>query len=81
MKLYYKSEVIKQLKKLPLSERKKVIRKLELLSQDPLSGKSLRGELQGLYSLRVWPYRIIYEINGKEIIIYSVMHRQSVYKK
>lgn len=81
MKLYYKSEVIKQLKKLSPSERKKVIRKLELLSEDPLSGKSLRGELKGLYSLRVWPYRVIYEIKGKEVIIYSVSHRQSAYKK
>lgn len=80
MNLYYKPQVIKQLKKLPLAEKRKVIKKLEFLVPDPLSGKQLKGELTGLYSLRVWPYRIIYAVEGKSIIIYSVAHRQGVYK-
>lgn len=79
MKLEYKPAVVKQLKKLPLSEKKKIIKKLELLSLDPFSGKSLKGELEGLRSLRAWPYRIIYEIRGKSLIILSVAHRQSAY--
>lgn len=79
MKLEYKPEVVKQLKKLPLSEKKKIIKKLELLSESPYSGKSLRGELAGLRSLRVWPYRIIYEIQENLLIILSVAHRQSAY--
>ena len=80
MRLLYKSQAIKQLKKLPLVEKKKIIRKLELLPQDSYAGKALKGELGGLYSLRVWPYRIIYEITGNSIIILSVCHRQSAYK-
>lgn len=80
MQIEYKPQVIKQLKKLPVSEKKKVIRKLELLAMDPLTDRSLKGELGGLYSLRAWPYRIIYEIKKDEIIIYSVAHRQGVYK-
>lgn len=80
MKLEYKPVVIKQLKKLPPVEKKKVIRKLELLSKDPQTGKVLKGELEGLYSLRAWPYRIIYEIKHDSIIVYSVAHRRSVYK-
>lgn len=80
MRLLYKSQAIKQLKKLPLVEKKKIIRKLELLPQDPYVGKALKGELEGLYSLRVWPYRIIYEIIGSSIIILSVCHRQSAYR-
>ncbi len=80
MNLSYKPQVIKQLDKLPKSENKKIIRKLQLLSKDPMAGKSLKGEFEGLYSLRAWPYRIIYEIKRDEIIIYSVAHRQSAYK-
>ncbi|OGG14799.1 hypothetical protein A2773_06895 [Candidatus Gottesmanbacteria bacterium RIFCSPHIGHO2_01_FULL_39_10] len=80
MNLSYKPQVIKQLKKLPLSEKKKVIRKLELLANDPLTGKQLKGELAGFRSLRVWPYRIIYEISKDEITVYSIAHRQGVYK-
>lgn len=80
MNLEYKPNVVKQLKKLPHSEKKKVIRKLELLTTDPQAGKSLKGEFEGLYSLRAWPYRIIYEITKTTIIVYSVGHRQGVYK-
>ncbi|KKS47709.1 MAG: hypothetical protein UV09_C0003G0054 [Candidatus Gottesmanbacteria bacterium GW2011_GWA2_42_18] len=42
-------------------------------------GKPLKGELEGLRSLRSWPYRNVYEIKGKKIIIISVAHRPSVY--
>lgn len=80
MKLEYKAIVVKQLKSFPRSEKKKIIRKLELLSKDPQIGKRLKGELEGLYSLRAWPFRIIYELTSNSIIIYSIAHRQSAYK-
>lgn len=80
MKLLYKPEAIKQLKKLPLVEKKKVIRKLELLASDPYAGKPLKGELADLFAFRAWPYRIIYEIHEGSLIILSITHRQSVYK-
>jgi mRNA-degrading endonuclease RelE of RelBE toxin-antitoxin system len=80
MILFYKPNVIKQLRKLPLAERHKIIRKLEFLSSDPESGKQLKGELQGLRSLRAWPYRIIYEVKKGSIIIYSIAHRKEVYR-
>ena len=80
MKLRYKTQAVKQLKRLPLKEKRKIVRKLDALSEDPLSGKPLRGELEGLRSLRAWPYRIIYKLTKNSIIIYSVAHRQSVYK-
>lgn len=81
MKLLYKPSAVKQLRKLPKSEQKKIIRKLELLTSDPKAGKSLKGELEGLYALRAWLYRIIYGLTSFEIIIYSVAHRQSAYKR
>jgi addiction module toxin, RelE/StbE family len=77
--LEYRPVAVKQLKKLNNTNRKKVIRKLELLSRNPLSGKMLKGEFQGLRSLRAWPYRIIYESKGKSLIILSITHRQSAY--
>lgn len=79
MNLEYKPEAVKQLKKLPLSEKKKIIKKLELLSQNPYAGKLLKGELGGLRSLRAWPYRIVYETSGESLVIFSIAHRQSVY--
>lgn len=80
MNLKYKPQVVKQFKKFPKMEVKKIIRKLELLLTEPLTGKQLKGELDGLISLRAWPYRIIYEVKPNSVVIYSIAHRQGVYK-
>ena len=80
MKIYYKPQVAKQIKKIPQRDLKKIFKKLRNLSEDPLSGKPLKGELEGLYSIKAWPYRIVYEIKNEKIIIYSIAHRQGVYK-
>ena len=51
------------------------------LAQNPDLGKKLEGELRDFYSLRVWPYRIIYQIIKNELIVFVVQikHRQGVY--
>jgi len=55
----------RQHNRLPQSDQKKVRKKLAVLEQDSLLGKKLTGEFEGVQSLRVWPYRILYEINKK----------------
>ena len=71
----------KELRKLPRKEQEKVIRKLHELELMPLAGKPLRGEYQGYYTFRAWPYRIIYKFeHDTGIWVYVIEHRQSVYK-
>lgn len=53
----------KQYERLPKAEKAKIKKKLHALEQNPYGGKKLTGELRGIYSLRVWPYRILYEVN------------------
>lgn len=79
MHLQYKAVAVKQLSKFSTQEKKKILKKLELLIQDPYAGKSLKGELESLRSLRAWPYRIIYEIKNNNLTVFSVIHRQSAY--
>jgi mRNA interferase RelE/StbE len=54
---------------------------LVALTQNPYVGKKLEGKLSSLYSYRVWPYRIIYEVRKRELVvlIIRVAHRQSAY--
>lgn len=79
MEIIYERQAVKQLEKIPKVEIKKIIFKIEKLEQNPRVGKALHGELDGLYSLRAWPYRILYEITKTSIVICSVAHRQDVY--
>ena len=81
MKVYFKPTAFKQQKRLPKSEIQKIERKIEALREDPYSGKLLKGEFEGLYSLKAWPYRIVYEIKQKKIIILSIANRQGAYRK
>ena len=82
MQLIITPKAQKHFGKLPKPEQKKIIKKLSVLADDPLTGKKLEGELQEVRSLRAWPYRILYYIaeRGKTIYITAILHRQGVYK-
>lgn len=75
-------DALRQYERFPKTEQTKIRKKLHVLEQDPYSGKKLAGELKGIYSLKVWPYRILYEINEnkKRIEIHKIAHRQGAYK-
>lgn len=80
--LFFKNTAVKSIEKLSLKDKQKVARVLESLKEDPFSGKKLSGKFKDLYSIRAWPYRIIYTIIKKELVVLvvDVAHRQGVYK-
>ena len=72
---------IKSLNKLDTLIKRRILDKASELADNPYRGKMLRGELRGLFSMRVGDYRVIYLINEKEDIIWlvNVDHRKRVY--
>ena len=82
MKLVYSKDSIKSLKKFPQNKQKKIAVKLSFLKNNPQAGKALKGEFKGFFSLKIWPYRVIYEISNKQnwIVVHKIQHRQGVYK-
>jgi mRNA interferase RelE/StbE len=80
--LLVKPSVEKELKKLPNKEYYRVLAAFSVLANDPFLGKKLKGEYEGQYNYRVWPFRIIYEIHKKELVVLVIRfgHRQGVYK-
>jgi mRNA interferase RelE/StbE len=55
---------------------------LGLLERDPSVGHALRGRLQGLRSLRVGTYRIIYQLadDGQAVRVVAIRHRAIAYR-
>ena len=51
------------------------------LADDPLSGKSLRGDLKGHYSHRVGDWRVIYAFDRESVYIESIRHRRDAYRR
>ena len=77
-----KKEAKKQFAKIDQHYTKKILRMLFLLKENPYLGKPLEGDLAGQYTIRAWPYRIIYEIyrNKLIILVIAIKHRQGAYK-
>lgn len=78
--VYLTSQATKDIRKLPTAEQKKIKKRLQLLTSEIYAGKKLAGKLSNLYSLRAWPYRIIYLIQAGEVWVVHIAHRQGVYK-
>ena len=62
-------KVQKELNKIPNLYRQKIIATLSVLANNPYCGKKLEGEHKGERSLKVWPYRIIYRIKQRELLL------------
>ena len=82
MEIILSNDAQKQFDKLRKSDQAKVRKKLLTLSENPMLGKKLSGDLIVLFSIRSWPYRILYERNKQKIRIeiHKIAHRQGVYK-
>ena len=72
----------KEYEHLPKADQIKIKKNLKSLEVNPYSAKKLSGEFKGIFSLRSWPYRILYEINlsAKRVEVLKIAHRQNVYK-
>jgi mRNA interferase RelE/StbE len=75
-----KPRAIKDLKKISVEDRRRIIAKIEMM-QDNLAGdvKKLTN-FTPEYRLRVGDYRILFEVEQTEIVVYRVKNRRDVYK-
>lgn len=76
-------KVQKELDRIDIKYKDKIFAVLISLQDDPYIGKKLHGKYKDQLSYNVWPYRIIYEIKKKKLIvlIINIGHRQGVYKR
>lgn len=82
MQLALSKNAQREYERIPERERAKIKKKLISLKNSPHSSKKLSGEFAGYYSIKAWPYRILYEINKKKNVVevHKISHRQRAYK-
>jgi mRNA interferase RelE/StbE len=79
----YEPEAIADLEKLTQTVRERLVKKINWLAEnfDQVNPQSLTADLSGFFKLRVGDYRVIYEFNREEEIIFidRIGHRREVY--
>lgn len=77
-----RNDAIKSLERIPLIWQERIKRTIDALEYNPYVGEKMSGNFCGSFKIKVWPYRIIFTIieEKREVYIYKIAHRQSVYK-
>lgn len=82
-KIEISSTAERQLGKKSREDQIRILRSISLLAHDPRPAgcRKLKG-YDDLYRIRIGNYRVIYEIDGKRIvvIIFKIGHRRDVYR-
>jgi mRNA-degrading endonuclease RelE of RelBE toxin-antitoxin system len=80
MHITYTHEFRRGIKKIRDKAMQAKVKKIvEKIIDNPDTGKHLRYELAGLRSVRVPPFRILYEQSGDCLIFHTFEHRDTVY--
>ena len=79
--LQVKPKAAKQLANIPSPYKERIIAVLASIVLNPYMGKKLKGEYDGSYSVKVWPYRVIYDVCKHQllVVVIKVKHRGGVY--
>jgi len=82
-KIYFKKSALKDIEKIPDKDLKRIIKKIETLSEDPRPPGHEKLSDQEKYRIRQGNYRIIYSIQDDKLTVWiiKVGHRRDVYQK
>ncbi|SQD76519.1 type II toxin-antitoxin system RelE family toxin [Moritella yayanosii] len=81
-KITFKKSVAKDLRVIPKNDIKKILGKIDILSENPRGEGCIKLSGKEIYRVRQGLYRIIYEIKDGLLIVnvVKVAHRSHVYK-
>ena len=75
----------KDMERLPPRAHNEVLEALKILETNPKGPhpkiKKLKGKGSGQWRLEVWPYRVRYDVIGREVYLYRVRHRKEIYRE
>ena len=77
-----KASAQKSLQSINKPDRQRLITAIYGLADDPLAGSPLKGDLAGLRRLRVGNYRVVYQIQERQltVLVVRIGHRREVYR-
>ena len=80
-KLVYTQRAAKDISKLQRNVKERIKRTLENYAENPLFyARKMADPTLGTYRFRVGNYRVIFDIEGDELIILRAGHRSEIYR-
>jgi mRNA interferase RelE/StbE len=78
----FKKSAVKELYSMPKKDLKKIITKIEKLSENPRPDGSIKLTTREQYRIRHGNYRLLYSIEDDRLVIYiiKIAHRRDVYR-
>ena len=82
-RLEFKRSVAKDLRGLPRADVRRILERIETLSEDPRPPGCEKLSAAERYRVRHGPYRILYEIHDAHLVVLVVKvgHRRDVYRQ
>lgn len=81
-RLVYTERAAKDIQRLNLPIRERVRKALLRYENDPLRyAEGLRQSTLGSYRFRIGDYRVVFDLEGEEIVILMVGHRREIYRR
>jgi len=75
----------RDLERLPAAVQRKILDALKRLEENPFGPppkiKKLKGRGIGQWRLEVCPYRVRYDVEGTDVILYRARHRKDIYRE
>ena len=81
-KITIKKSAAKELQEIPKKGLRKIVKRIQILAQNPRPPGSQKLSGQQQYRIRQGDYRIVYSIDDKDLIIdiVKIGHRREIYR-
>jgi mRNA interferase RelE/StbE len=81
-KVVWTENAIKDLEKIDKLITRRIFRRIAWLASnfERVAAEPLAGEFKGTFKLRIGDWRVVYSVEGDNIIIQYVGHRKEIYK-
>jgi mRNA interferase RelE/StbE len=80
-RLVYTRRAVRDISKLERSVKERIKKSLEKYAEEPFSyARKMADPTLGTYRFRIGEYRVVFDIEGDELVILRLGHRSEIYR-
>lgn len=81
-RLVYTHRAIKDIDALEATVKQRIGKTLQRFERNPLAhAEPLKQSELGSYRFRIGDYRVVFDLNGQDVVVLRIGHRREIYKR